>query len=250
MGSHCDRTDGTDDPQQRRIYVPEGPLLDAWSAPEGGAVKLSILATQRQARWLRRARPRPFGFAPGSEHPALERIGDAHGAGTLSSGIAGLLGLRTPVHTMSISYGDPTQSSAPGSEIISDFHRDYQDRDLEEALLEAAATWAGDRWIGGSRPEVTSATIDVVVSARRRSVSMLQLGDFSAFQVVEDRVLVTVLARHMRPQFPDIVRLRIADLEPMISAMEHPDREAVAAAFAEFRRQHIEQMRNQAPPSS
>jgi hypothetical protein len=222
-------------------------------------VRLSIWATQRQAQWLRRARPRPFGFAPGSAHPAPERIGEAHGAGTLSSGVASMLGLRSPVHTMSISYGgaaDPP--TAPAAEIISDFHRDYQDRDLAEALLEAAAEWAGradlpdavdaDAQASGSRPEVTSATLDVVVSGRRRLVPMLGLGEFSAFQISDEGVLVTVLARRMGPEFPDIVRL--SDLEPMLSATEDLDRATVAAALAESRRQHIEQMRNQARPSS
>lgn len=69
-------------------------------------MKLTIQAMKMQARWLRRARPQPFGFAPGSAHPALAQLGEAHGAGTLSSGAASPLGLRTAVHTMSVSYGD------------------------------------------------------------------------------------------------------------------------------------------------
>ncbi len=261
MSSHGDPAQDPEEPAPGKIYVPEGPLWDAWNAPDGGAVKLSIQATKMEARWLRRAKPRPFGFAPGSAYPAAGRIGEAHGAGTLSSGVATLLGVRTPVHTMSISYGDAADPpSAPAARVISDFHRDYQGRDLEEALLEAAAEWTGqqdapdaagsDGQAGGPRPEVTPATIDVVVSGRRRPVPVLRLGKFSAFQISEEGVLVTVLARYMGRQFPDIVRLRPADLEPMLSAMDNPDRELIAAALAELRRQHIEQMRNQAHHSS
>jgi hypothetical protein len=177
----------------------------------------------------------------------------------LSSGVATILGLRTAVQTMSILYGDAADPLAPAARIISDFHLEYQDRDLQEALLDAAGKWAGraeapeaavggDGRVGGSRAEVTSATIDVVVSGRRRPVSMLRRGEFSAFQAGEEGVLVTVLARHMEPQFPDIVRL--TDLEPMLSVLEHPDRELIAAALAEGRRRHIEQMRNQTRHSS
>jgi hypothetical protein len=251
MGSHgepTEPTDGPDDPQQRRIQPPEGPLLDAWTAPDGGGVKLSIYLTSRHARWLRRAWPRPFGFAPGSAHPAPEHIDEAHGSGTLSNGIASLLGLRTPVHTMSIGYGNPTDPSTPAAKIVSDFRGVYQDRDLEKSLLEAAATWAGDRRASGSRPDITSAIIDVVISDRRRPVSIVRLGQLSAFQVVEEKVLVTVLARHL-PLFPDIVRLRLSDWMPRLSAMEHIDADALAAAWAEARRLRTEQMRNPTPPA-
>jgi len=221
-------------------------------------VKLSIQAMKMQARWLRRARPQPFGFAPGSAYPAPERIGEAHGAGTLSSGVASMLGFRTAVQTMSIRYGDAADPSAPAAEIISDFHHDYQDRDLEEALLDATAEWGGradapgpqaaGMQVGGSRPEVTPTVIDVVVSGRRRQVPALRLGQFSALQIGEQGVLVTLLARHMGAEFPDIVRL--ADLRPMLAALENPDRGLVAAAIAEMRRQHIEQRRNQADHGS
>jgi hypothetical protein len=77
---------------------------------------------------------------------------------------------------------------------------------------------------------------------------MLRLAGFSAFQAGDDGVLVTVLARHIGSQLPDLVRL--TDLEPMLSALEHPDRELIAAALADRRRQHIEQMRNQTHHSS
>lgn len=59
---------------------------------------------------------------------------------------------------------------------------------------------------------------------------------------------MTVLARHMGPEFPDIVRL--TDLEPMLSALEHPDMELISAVLTEGRRRHIEQMRNQTRDSS
>lgn len=233
-------------------------MWDAWVSPGGGAVKLSAQAMKMEARWLRRARPRPFGFASGSAHPAPGRIGEAHGAGTLSSGVATMLGFRTAVQTMSIRYGDAADPRAPAAEIISDFHRDYHDRDLEDELLDAAGKWArpadapdavaGDGRVSDARPEVTPATIDVVVSGRRRRVSMLRLGEFSAFQVRHEGVLVTVLTRHTGPQLPDIVRL--TDLEPMLSELEHPDTEVIAAALAGMRQQHIKQMRNQTRHSS
>lgn len=258
MSSPGNPTVGPDEPPQVPIYVPEGPMWHAWIAPDGGGVKLSVLAMKREARWLRRAQPRPFGFAPSSAHPAPERIRDAHGAGTVSSSVASLLGLRTAVWTMSIRYGDVAAPLAPAAEIISDFHREYQDRDLEEALLEAAGKWprraqaadavAGDGRAGGSRADVTSATIDVVLSGRRRPASMLRLAEFSAFQVSDEGVLVTVLARNFESELPDI--LRLDDLEPMLSVLEHPDKEVIAAALGEQRRQHIEQMRNQARPNS
>ena len=54
---------------------------------------------------------------------------------------------------------------------------------------------------------------------------------------------MTVIARHIGPEFPEISRL--ADLEPMIYELEHPDREAIAAAFAEKRLRQIEEMRSQ-----
>jgi hypothetical protein len=149
-------------------------MWDAWNAPDGGAVKLVVLATRMEARWLRRARPRPFGFAPGSAHPAPERIGAAHGAGRLSSGAASVLGFRTAVRTMSIRYGDAADREAPAAEVISDFHREYQDRELGEALLDESGRWAGHAEAPdtASRTEVVSAAIDVVVSGRRRPVSL------------------------------------------------------------------------------
>jgi hypothetical protein len=257
MSSSGDPTHGPGEFPQGRIFVPQGPMWDAWVAADGGAVKFSVQVMKTKASWLRRSRPRPFGFALGSAPPA--RIGEAHGAGTLSSGFATVLGLRNPVQTMSILYGHAADHSGPAdpftptAEIISDFHQNYQDHDLEDDLLAAARKWtsrvpAPDPATGaaratGARPEVTSATVDVVVSGRRRPVSMLRLGVCSAFQVRDDGVLVTVLTTHMGPPFPDIVRL--TDLEPMLFALEHPDREAIAAAFAEKRRQQIEQMRNQ-----
>src|SRR5580658_6025586 len=163
MSSPGDPAHGPEEPPQRRIYVPEGPAWDAWNAPGGGAVKLSVQAMKVQARWLRRARPRPYGFAPGSAHPVPVQLDGAHGAATLSSGVATVLGLRTAVRTMSVRYGDANAPSAPAARIISDFHRDYHDRDLEETLREAAASWAGQQdapdaagaggQLGGSRPE-------------------------------------------------------------------------------------------------
>jgi len=73
---------------------------------------------------------------------------------------------------------------------------------------------------------------------------VLRLRPFSAWQIGEQGVLVTLLARHMGPEFPDIARL--ADLKPMLAALENPGRDLVAAAIAEMRRQHIERKRNQA----
>jgi hypothetical protein len=228
--------------------------MDAWLAPGGGAVKLSAAAMKMQARWLRRARPRPFGFAPGSMHPVPARIDDAWGASTLSSGVATILGLRTAVYTMSISYGDRDDPRAPAALIISDFHRDYQDRDLEDELRHSASRWGSPARApdpgpedSGTRPDIISVSIDVTVTSSRRPLSLLRLREFSAFQFREGSVLVTVLARHLEPQFPGIVRL--TDLEPLLSPLEHPDKEAIAAAFAELRRQRGDQSRNQAPES-
>jgi hypothetical protein len=223
--------------------------MDAWLAPGGGAVKLSAGAMKMEARWLRRARQRPFGFAPAESHPVPVRIENACGAGTLSSGVASVLGLRTAVHTMSVRYGDRADPLAPAARVVSDFHRDYQDRDLEESLRNAAGRWGRrpeapdavpeEGKPGYQEPEVTSVTINVGVAGRSRSVSMLRLREFSAFQFRDGRVLVTVLARHLGPQFPDIVRL--SDLGPMLSELEHPDEDAIVAALAELRRQHDEQ---------
>ncbi|HTA14941.1 MAG TPA: hypothetical protein VK781_08805 [Solirubrobacteraceae bacterium] len=253
MSSHADPAQDPKEPSRR------GPFGDAWVAPDGGAVKLSEQALKMQAGWLRRAKPQPFGFAPSSARPEPERIGNAHGAGTLSSGIATMLGARTPVHTMSMRYGDAADAQAPAAEIISDFHREMQDRDLEETLRDAPEEWTGPTeddldldaltrsWQDSdSQPDIASATIDVVVLGRRRPVPMLLLGDFSAFQFSEGGVLVTIVARHMEPQFPDIVRL--SDLEPLISEMERrletPEaKEAAAAYFAEHRRQEAERQR-------
>jgi hypothetical protein len=231
--------------------------MDAWLAPGGGAVKLSAKAMKMEARWLRRARPRPFGFAPASAHPGPERIEQACGAGTLSSGVATMLGLRTAVHSMSVCYGDRADPLASAAKIVSDFHQDYQHRDLEEELRHAAGQWGRsaeapdvvpeDGKFGDSRHNVTSVTTDVVVTGRHRAVSTLRLQEFSAFQLRDGGVLVTVLARHMGSQFPDIVRL--TDLEPMLSALERPDKEAIATTIAKMRRQHIEQRRNQTPRS-
>ena len=51
MSSHDDPAHGPQDAPQGRIYVPEGPMWDAWNAPDGGAVKLAVLATRMEARW-------------------------------------------------------------------------------------------------------------------------------------------------------------------------------------------------------
>jgi hypothetical protein len=251
VSSSDDPAYGPDEPSQGRIFVPEGPMWEAMVAPNGRAVGLSVKMMKVKARCLRRARPRPFGFAPGSAHPVPPRIGEAHGSGTVSSGVATALGLRTAVWTMTIIYGDAANPSAPAARIVSDFHREYQDRDLEDTLLDRPTRWPGRTeaaapargQVSGARPEFTSETLDVAVSGRRHSVPMLVLGEFSAFQIRDQGVLVTVRARHMGPAFPEIVSL--TDLEPMLYALEHPDREAIAAAFAEKRRQQIEQMRNQ-----
>jgi hypothetical protein len=253
-----DPPSASDDRQQEPMFGLEGPWTDAWLAPGGGAQKLCAEAMKMEVRWLRRARPRPFGFAPGSAHPVPERIEHAYGAGTLSRGIATILGLRTAVHTMSICYGDRADPLAAAAEIVSDFHHDYQDRRLDEELRDAAGRWGRhaepsdvvpeDGQVGHTPPKVTPVTTDVAIAGRLRPLAMLPLGDFSAFQFRDEGVLVTVIARHMGPQFPDIVRL--TDLEPMLSAMEHPDKELIATAFAEMRRQHIEQRRNQPPTAA
>jgi hypothetical protein len=161
-----------------------------------------------------------------------------------------MFGFRTiPVGRMSITYGAAGDPAAPAAEIISAFRREYQlIWSLEVELRDAAEKWrrAADpdtvqlsatyerKERAAAREDrtipVTSARIDVVVSARPRSVSMLRLGECSGFQVRQDGVLVTVLARHMGPEFPDIVRL--TDLEPMIAARYSIDREAIAAALA------------------
>lgn len=247
MSSPYDQN-GPDDRPPGRISVPE-----AWFAPDGAAVSWSAQVMKLEARWLRRARPRPFGFAPDSAHPTPERIGNTHGAGTVSSGPVTMLGLGGAVWTMSILYGDAADPSAPLAEITSLFHRKLQGRDLEDALIDGASEWrrwaaaldavAGAVQAGGTRAEVTSGTVEVVVSGTRRVVPILRLGEMSAFEVRHEKVLVTVLARHMAPEFPEIVRL--TDLEPMLSRHEHPDREEIAAAFALERRQRIEEMRNQ-----
>jgi hypothetical protein len=254
MSSPGDPAYSPEGSRHERMYVPQGPMWDAWTAPDGGAVKLTIQAMKMQARWLRRARPRPFGFAPGSACPTPVHLVEAHGAGTLSSGAASLLGLGAAVHTMSVSYGHTADPRAPAAVIISDLHRDYQDRDLQDALMETVAQWpvpaeaadaAGGEPAAGSRPEITTARIEVVVSGGRRAVFLLRLGDLSAFQTYEEGVLVTVMGRHIAPELPELVRLRSADLEPMLSAMENPDKELIGAALADQRRRHIEQMRNQ-----
>jgi hypothetical protein len=257
MGSPGDPIHGSDEPVQG-IRILEGPAWDAWIAPDGGAVKLSAWAMKMEARWLRRANPRPFGFAPGSAHPVPMRLGHAHGAGTLSSGAASLLGLRAPVHTMSVTYGDVAAALAPAAEIVTDFHRDYQDRDLAAALLRTAARWTGrpdapeavDADGAASSPGLMRETVDVVISGRRRPVSVLRLGEFSAFQAGEAGALVTVLARQLGAELPGLARLGLADLEPVLSELENPDPELIAAAMAERRREQIAQQRNQASPSS
>lgn len=252
-----DPPDAGDDHLPGSVFWPAGPKMDAWLAPGGGAVKLSAWAMKRQAQWLRRARQRPFGFAPGSAHPVPGRIEDAYGAGTLWSGAKAILGLRTAVHTMAVCYGDRADPGAPAATIVSDFRKDYRDRGLEEELREAASRWglraqapdAGpeDGEAGHWRPDVAPVTIDVIVAGRRRPVSMFRLREFSAFQLRDKAVLVTVVVRHMGPQFPDIVRL--IDLEPMLSALDRPDMEAIAAALAEMRRQHTGHRPNQGPGS-
>lgn len=197
MSSHDDPAHDSEDAPQRRIYVPEGPMLDAWNAPDGGAVKLAVLATRMEARWLRRARPQSFGFAPESEHPAPVRIGEAHGSGRLSSAAASALGFRTAVRTMSIRYGDAADPLAPAAEVISDFHREYHDRDLREALLDASRTWAGRAGAPGAllaggqatdpQAEVTPEEADVVVTGRRRHVPVLRLGKDPPRRATEPR---------------------------------------------------------------
>jgi hypothetical protein len=244
---------GPDERPKSRIIVPEGPMWEAMIAPDGHAVSLSVQVMKLEARRLRRARPQPFGFAPDSSHPMPERIGEAHGSGFLSGGLATVLGRQAAVRTMSIFYGDAADHSAPVARIISDFHRAQQDRDLEEALREAAAEWrtpapAPDEGaragrVDGASATVTSEAMDVAVAGTRGPVPMLRLGELSAFQIRHEEVLVTVLAKHMGSEFPEIVRL--TDLESMISGLEHPDRQVIAAAFAEKRRRQIVQMRNQ-----
>jgi hypothetical protein len=231
-------------------YNPEGSPPGRGYTPSDRAVDWSIRAGQMEARWLRRARPRPFGFAPGSAHPVPERIGEADGTDTLSFWVAKMLGFRVAVGRMSIIYGDAGDPAAPVAEITSAFHREWQHIwDVETELRDAVLKWAelaeapeafdpyGPHARGlraaaraNRSVKVTKASIDVVASGGRHRAELLGLGECSAFRVRQDDVQVTVVARHLGPEFPEIVRL--TDLEPMISARYRIDREATAAALA------------------
>ncbi len=242
MSSHGDATQRDEDLPPGRVYTPSDRTVD-WS----------IRAKQREARWLRRARPRPFGFAPGTAHPMPERIGEARGETTMLRLFASTLGLPTrpsPVLRMSIIYRDTADPAAPAAEVTSAFYRDYQHIwDLETELRDAVLKWAEQaeapeafdpsgpfaRTLRAAARDdrtvpVTKARVDVVVSGCRQSVSMLGLGDCGAFQIREEGVLVTVVARHMGPESPEIVRL--TDLEAMIAARSHIDRDAIVATLS------------------
>jgi hypothetical protein len=227
-------------------------------SPDSPVVELNVQAMRLQARKLRLARVRPFGFAPGSAHPTPPGIVDVNGPGTLSSGLANVLGFRAAVWSMSISYGDVADRAAPAAMVYSDFHhQSHEARNLEETMLGVASRWrdqatapggvAAAAGIGEGQGSagptgLTSARCEVSISGVRRQVPLLRLAEFSAWQSSHDKVLVTVVARHMDAEFPELVRL--ADLEPMIQPLEHPDRNAIAAAYTAMRNRHTEQMRH------
>jgi len=247
-GGDTGGTDGSPRQKTHRIFVPEGPFFDGLVAPDGLAVRLSIQAAKAEARWLRRVRPRPFGFAAGSSHPEPATIGQAHGPATPVSGLATLLGSRTPVWTMKICYGgaDPPR---PRAWVITDFHRDMQDRDVRHSLLTAAADWSGARVAGWWADETdiddsnfATGTADIRVDGHEVTVTVVEQSPARAFQLWRDGVLITVVARDMT-EFPELARLN--DLEPMLTAMENVDRNLVASVLAEERRRQIEEMRRQ-----
>src|SRR5258708_34581452 len=87
------------------------------------AVRVALIANRRRVRFIRRAGPRPFGFDPSSDHPNPAIISEAAGGGSVRSGIAGFLGIRKPIWTMTLQNGGAVKPSPPFIPVVSTFHR-------------------------------------------------------------------------------------------------------------------------------
>ena len=201
------------------------------------AARLALMAMRAQVRQIRKAAPRPFGFAPTDTRPVLGTIGDVWGSGTIRGALAGRLGLRPAIWTMIMKYGPEAGLAADCVEIISDLHEDPRDtRAVEDALASAVDLDVGGDRSGGRMPieldlgEVSTGTIEITVQGNRRAVPILHLRDYCGFQFRSDGVLATVVARNLTSQLPEFVRL--TDLEPFLQAMEQVDRGELAAWFA------------------
>src|SRR5258707_2350700 len=196
------------------------------------AVRVALIANGQYVRFIRKAGPRSFGFDPSSDHPNPAIISEAAGEGSVRSGIAGLLGIRTSIWTMTLQYGDALNPSTTFIQVISDFHRDIQEaRPVEEELARlAGGDLPFDLTNNATRVEQSSKDLQITVQREVLRVSAQSEANVIAFQFNQEGVLVTVVARNPPSRIPDFARL--TDLEPFLAPLEHLSYNDIAARLA------------------
>lgn len=199
-------------------------MAEQGDAPRRVAEVFITVAARRSDSRLRRLAPRPFGFAPGTSHPAPAMIGSETEAVTLAALTRAVLA-RTPIPLsgMSLTYGSPTDLSALFIEVTTDFTAGHEDSSpLEYVLGEAdhldAAPARGDRHPRPLPDEpdgpFAHGTAEIIVEGERRTVATLSYRQYHAFRFEQRDVLVTVISRHRLPDLPAFAP--VTDLEPYL----------------------------------
>jgi hypothetical protein len=198
------------------------------------------MATRAEVRQIRASGVRPFGLAPDSAHPEPAHITAVHGSGTIAGALAGRLGIRPAIWTMTMQYGTEADPSTPFVQVKSDFHYDLREPpSIEDALSWALARDSPDGPRSGNifPPEISldgasAGSTEIMVNGYRTTAPIMRLGAYSALQFRDDGVLVTVVSRYTGQHVPEIVRLE--DLEPFLRRLEQLDRKDIAAMFSSW----------------
>ena len=218
-------------PSYSKCHLTSGPSMS--DARSEAAADLAVKVMRAEAQRIRASGVRPFGLlptAPSSPEPA--QIMSVHGSGTVRGALAGLLGVKSSIWTMTLQYGIQSDLSAPLIEITSDFRYDRR----EPPTVEDALTWRAER---DSDPAGTglhgepAGETAINIQGRQQTARVTRLGGYSGLQFREEGVLVTVITRNVSAALPPIVK--IADLEPFLKARDKISQKDMAAWFAAHR---------------